>query len=282
MEALRERGHRASSDLDWAAGALGPGAEQLADGPGPARVGIDPARARQILSLVGSYAIGVRYDRVETARLERALGRRARPHEHGPWTFYDLSDTPAIPFGTPLEGLTELASHAAVMPGTAVLARFELARPALTGEGASPVETPLMAAATSCLGDVVAARTVPNNFTYLGSEAPRLFAFGVELTDVGARDILCVLDESGAVADEAAAGMRDALDPGTSDAVTGEPMSELIESADVERIEIDGIEAARARLVPAAGQDPGFLFRVFGRGSTLTYVGLREPFPGDD
>jgi hypothetical protein len=282
VEALRERGHRSSNDLDWAAGALGPGAEQLADGPGPARVGIEPARARQILSLVGSYAIGVRFDRVETARLERALGRRARPHDHGPWTFYDLSDTPAIPFGTPLEGLTELASHAAVMPGAAVLARFELARPALTGEGASPVETPLMAAATSCLGDVVAARTVPNNFTYLGSEAPRLFAFGVELTDAGPRDILCILDESGAVADDAAAGMRDALNPGATDAVSGEPMSGFIESVAVERLEIADVEAARAELVPAPGEDPGFLFRVFARGSTLTYVGLREPYPGND
>jgi len=282
VEALGEGGNRSSNDLDWAAGALGPGAEQLANEPGPERIGVEPARARQILSLVGSYAIGIRFDGVETARLKRALGRSARPRHHGPWTFYDLSDTPAIPFGTPLERLTELASHAAVRPGTAVLARFELARPALTGEGASPVDTPLMAAATTCLGDVVAARTVPNNFTYLGSEAPRLFAFGVDLTDAGPRDVLCVLDESGEVADEAAAGMRDALDPGASDAVTGEPMSELIESADVERLEIEGVEAARAELVAADGEDPGFLFRVFGRGSTLTYVGLREPFPGDD
>ena len=53
----------------------------------------------------------------------------------------------------------------------------------------------------------------------------------------------------------------------------------LIESADVEQLEIEGVPAARAVVVPARGEDPGFLFRVFPRGSTLTYVGLREPFP---
>ena len=280
VEALTGDGE--AKRLEWAADALGPGASQLANGPGPQRVGIDPAQASRIMSLVGSYAIGVRFEGVDTRRLSRALDRAARPREEGPWTYYDIGDTPAIQFGTPLEGLTELAVHAAVMPGAAVLARFPLGRPALIGEGESPIEVPIVSAAATCLGDVVAARIVPNNYTYLGSEAPQLFAFGVRLTEDGPREVLCVLDEDEARVDAAADGMREAFAPGAREPVTGEPMSRLFESADVERLELEEVPAARAELVPARGQEPGVLFRVFPRGSTLTYVGLREPFPDQD
>ena len=76
--------------------------------------------------------------------------------------------------------------------------------------------------------------------------------------------------------------MREAFAPGAREPVTGEPMSRLFESADVERLELEEVPAARAELVPARGQEPGVLFRVFPRGSTLTYVGLREPFPDQD
>lgn len=279
VERLRAGGDDASRHLRWAVGALGPGADERALGSGPESVGIEPAEATRILSLVGSYAIGIRFDGVETEQLERAYDELAAPHREGPWTFYDLTDTPEIPFGTPLERLTELASHAAVMPGSAVLARFAVGRPALIGEGDSPMDTPLMQAATSCLDDAVAARTVPNNYTYLGSEAPQIFAFGVVPAEGGWHEVLCVADEDPEKVADAAAGMRESFDSAARDVVTGERMADLIAGATVEELEAGGIPLARAELEPPPGEDPDLLFRAFPRGSTLTYVGLREPFP---
>jgi hypothetical protein len=279
VERLRADGGDVSRRLGWAVGALGPGADERALGSGPESVGIEPAKATRILSLVGSYAIGIRFDGVETARLERAYDELATPRREGPWTYYDLTETPEIPFGTPLERLTELASHAAVMPGSAVLARFAVGRPALIGEGDSPIDTPLMQAATSCLGDAVAARTVPNNYTYLGSVAPQIVAFGVVPADGGWHEVLCVADEDPEKVADAVAGMREAFDPASRDAVSGERMSDLIAGATVEELESGGIPLARAELEPPPGEDPGLLFRAFPRGSTLTYVGLPEPFP---
>ena len=278
VERLRADGG-VSTQLEWAVGALGPGADERALGSGPESVGIEPARATQMLSLVGSYAIGIRFDGVDTTRLVHAYDEIATPRREGPWTFYDLTDTPEIPLGTPLKHLTELASHTAVKPGSAVLARFAVGRPALIGEGDSPMDTPLMQAAASCLGDVVAARTVPNNYTYLGSEAPQMFAFGVVPADDGWREVLCVADEDPEKVGDAAAGMREAFDPTAKDIVSGERMSDLIAGATIEELEAHGVPLARAELEPPPGDDPDLLFRAFPRGSTLTYVGLRDPFP---
>jgi hypothetical protein len=280
VAALRAEG-RPAYELTWAAGALGPGGDDIARGEGTERAGLDPGEAEQLIAVVGSYTIGARFDGVGEQRIEAALRDLARPQRSGPWTLFDVSQTATTPLGSPLEGLSSYPSRSAVMPGSVVLARFLVARTALIGSGDSPLASPLVAAATGCLGDVVAARIVPNNFTYLGSEAPQLFAFGVTPDRDGRREVLCVLDEDEAAVSAAAEGMRNAFAPDASDVVTDEPMTELIEAAGVEELELEGIAAARATLTPARGAEPGLLFRAFPRGSTLTYVGLREPYPED-
>jgi hypothetical protein len=281
VAALRDGGGRPADDLEWAADALAPGADDIARGEGTAPVGIDPSAVEQIVSVAGSYTIGMRFDGVDESRVEAALRDLARPQKSGPWTIFDVSETATTPFGSPLEGLSSYPSRAAVMPGSVVLARFLVARTALIGSGDSPLGSPLVAAAASCLGDVVAARIVPNNFTYLGSEAPQLFAFGVAPKGDGWREVLCIVDEDQAEVDEAADGMREAFAPEAADIVTEEPMTELISGAEVETLDFDGVPAARARLEPAPGATPGLVFRAFPRGSTLTYVGLRHPYPAE-
>jgi hypothetical protein len=114
----------------------------------------------------------------------------------------------------------------------------------------------------------------------VGSEAPQVFAFGVVPADGGWHEVLCVADEDPEKVADAAAGMREAFDPASKDVVSGERMSDLIAGATVEELETGGIPLARAELEPPRGVDPDLLFRAFPRGSTLTYVGLREPFPG--
>jgi hypothetical protein len=266
-------------ELRWAADALAPGADDIARGDGTAPTGMDPAQAKQIVSVAGSYAIGVRFDGVDETGTEEALRGLARPKQSGDWTIYDVSETATTPFDSPLEGLSSYPSRSAVMPGSVVLARYLVARTALIGSGDSPVGAPLIAAAASCLGDVVAARIVPNNFTYAGSEAPQLFAFGVRSAGDGRREVLCVLDEDRAKVSDAAAGMERAFAPGATDVVTDQPIDDLIAGAEIETLDLDGVPAARAELEPARGEIPGFLFRAFPRGSTLTYVGVRHPFP---
>ena len=148
----------------------------------------------------------------------------------------------------------------------------------LEGEGTPASEAPVARAASACLGDVDAARIVPNNFTHLPNVGPDVMAFGVETPEDGERaEVLCAIDESAEEVDKAEAGMREALTPGAVDAVTGERISMLIDKAEIERLELEGLPVLRARLDLSPTNDPGFLFGTFVRGSMVTYFGLQPP-----
>jgi hypothetical protein len=140
------------------------------------------------------------------------------------------------------------------------------------------IDAPVVAVAADCLGDVVAARLVLNNHTYLPNVGPELLAFGVRAPDSGpTREVLCALGEPRVPVDVAARSLSHAFDPGARDALSHEPMSSLVANSDVAVFDQAGLRVARAEVVDALGAEPGLMFRAFNRGSMLTYLGLQPP-----
>jgi hypothetical protein len=138
-----------------------------------AKTGLDPTAARQLLSVGGSYAFGVRIDGVSPGSLERLYERAGATRaslEH--WTTFDLGNQPRAALGTRLEVLGGYGSRAALANEGVILARYDLARRALAGGGSSPLTDPGLSLAARCLGDVVAARTLHGTHTYNAVAAP--------------------------------------------------------------------------------------------------------------
>lgn len=135
-----------------------------------------------------------------------------------------------------------------------------------------------MRLALSCLGEVSAARVVPNNFTHLPNTGAELLAFGLRPATAGApREVLCAIDPSEDEIDTHAAALEEALAPEAVDRVTGEPLRRLVAEVTVDTLDGEGLHAARALVSPADEGVPGFLFGAFDRGSVLTYLGLAPP-----
>jgi hypothetical protein len=267
-------------DLEWAARALGPGGDRLVrDSRSTAGLGLRLADARRVVSLSGSYVFGLRADGVETEAADAALRSAGADAARGStWTTFDLGPPGSRPLGDDLESVGALASRTAVRDDSIVLARMDEVRADLEGEGTPASEAPVAQAASACLGDVDAARIVPNNFTHLPNVGPDVMAFGVETPEAGERrEVLCAIDEEAEEIDKAEVGMREALAPGAVDEVTGERISMLIDRAEIERLELEGLPVLRARLDPSPTNDPGFLFGTFVRGSMVTYFGLQPP-----
>jgi hypothetical protein len=279
VQALRAGGDW-DRDLDWAGRALGPGGDRLVVEAG-STAGLDVrlADARRLVSLSGSYVFGLRADGVDTEAAEDALrAAGAKPTQGSPWTRLDLGPPASRPLGSDLEQVGALASRTAVSDDSLVLARMDDARTDLEGEGTPASEAPAGRASATCLGDVDAARIVPNNFTHLPNVGPDVMAFGVEQSDHGERaEVLCAIDETAEEIDKAEAGMRAAFEPGAVDEVTGERISSLVDDVEIERLELDGLPVVRARLDPSPTNGPGFLFGAFVRGSLVTYLGLQPP-----
>src|SRR5918996_3749983 len=195
VERLRQAGSNLRAKLSWVAGALGPGASQVAmTGAAAARVGVEPLEAESLVSSADSYAVGLRFDGVEPSRFEDALAKAgARRRGGGEWERFDIGREWSIPLGSRLEPLGSLVARSATRSGAILLARSDLARAELMSSAEPAIEAPSIAAATDCLGDVVAARLVPNNFTHLPNVGPELLAFGLRPPPARpAREVLCL------------------------------------------------------------------------------------------
>jgi hypothetical protein len=272
------------SDLGWAARALTPQASAVLDShAGLARTtGFDPAAASQALSVGGSFAFAVRFDDVSPGRLPELL-RRAGAKEagtEGRWTRFDLgSEFEGAP-ATPLAPLSSLVSRTAVAANDVALARIEYARKALIAAEGGGLEGGRIELATDCLGDVDAARIVPGAFTHNQVSAPATIAFGVAPRgEDGTRpEVLCAIDLPSSPISDRPELVERALDPDAADAVTGEPMRDLISGFEVETSTGPEDEAVtRVELTRPAGAAPGLLLTAFYRGSLLTYLGSPEP-----
>lgn len=259
--------------LDAVASALGPTGSRLLRDRGSVRrrTGLDLGSATALLATATSYTTGIRADGVDAEGI-RARLERGEPdtRQEGEWTFFDFGRVSSVRFDTPVEVLEQLGPRVALGADSFVGATRDQTRLALTGTGDSPLEDPAAALAVACLGEVVAARIVPNNFTHWPGHGPDLLALGV----ADGREVMCAIDRERERVGEAVSEMRAAFAPNAEDAVTGERMGELIAGADVDLVEGDGAFAARAELVPATGRRPGFVFAAFVRGSALTYLGL--------
>jgi hypothetical protein len=96
---------------------------------------------------------------------------------------------------------------------------------------------------------------------------------GIDLIAVGIkrdREVLCVLGGTAERSREIASALRTSLAPDARDPRTGEPMSKLVSSVEVETSSYDGVEVVRAELTPVGG--PGFLFGTIARGSLIQLI----------
>ena len=279
MERLRESGRPLGAQLEWAAGALGPGARGLAEDTGPVnRSGVEPLDADTLISTATSYTLALRIDGVDSKPAGDAFTASAdRTSRSDGWENFDLGPEWSVPGDPKLAPLGSLAARPAVRPGSILLARSSLARDAMQRREPPATEVPEVAVAAGCLGDVLAARLVLNNHTHLPNSGPDLLAFGVAAApESPTREVLCLLGESARV-DPAAEALGDAFEPDARDGVSGERMGELVAEAGIDTYEEEGLSVARVELTRAPDTDQGFLFGAFDRGSMLTYMGLQPP-----
>jgi hypothetical protein len=284
VERLREGPGSLRRELDWFAPALGPGGREVAGAAGSLeRAGVAPLESEAMLSIATSYALALRLDGVDPARAEDALlAAGAKREDAGAWTTFDLGPEWTAALGTSLEDVGSIAARSATRPETLVLARSDLARSKMLSSDDPSIQAEPVSVATECLGDVVAARIVLNNHTHAFGTGPDLLAFGVQATESGRprEEVFCALGEADDPVDAAADSLEDAFDPDARDVVTDEPMRDIVASSEVEVSDQGAMRVARVELTTAAGEEPGFLFGAFDRGSVLTYMGLNPPPTG--
>jgi hypothetical protein len=150
-----------------------------------------------------------------------------------------------------------------------VLAISARARASLLGRGGRLLEQPIYRAAADCLGDVVAARMIPDNLLLSSELGVNLVAVGVE---ADGREVLCVLGGTAERAGEVDAALETSLAPDAQEPRTGESMAKLVSAVDVATASYEGVEVVRAELTLAAGQSPGFLFDTVSRGSLVELI----------
>ena len=266
-----------------AAAALGPGADELLERGAALRrsAGFDPLTADAAIGLGASYAFGVRFDGVNAARLgDRLDAAGARSYRIGAWTVYDLGEQAQAPTSGPLADLDTFAARVAIRNGAVIMARVDSTRYALLGVGGSTVADEVLAFGAACLGEVDAARTLPGGFTHNAFASPDLIALGRRVgAPAGGEEVLCAVDRSADDAEEQASALRESFAPDATEPLTGEPMSDLVASAEVEELADGDLHAARATIELAPGARQGLLFGALVRGSVLPYLGGPEPVP---
>jgi hypothetical protein len=263
---------RSGAGPELIAAALGPNAGSVVEAA-PAlrrRFGLDPLSAERLVSVGGSYAFGLRLDGVDVRQLARALARQgARMRRADQLELLSVGGYAVVPDPLVAAGVHGLGARDAFGKGLTVLAISARARASLLGRGGRLIEQPVYRAAADCLGNVVAARMVPDNLL-LGSE------LGINLVAVGVgrdgREVLCVLGGTADRAQDAAAALEKSLAPGAREPRTGEPLADLVRSVAVTNAPYEGVQVVRAELTPAAGEPPGFLFGAISRGSIVELV----------
>jgi hypothetical protein len=230
----------------------------------------------------GSFAFGVRFDDVSPGRLP-ALVRRAGAKNAGTagrWTRFDLGSEFVGAPTTVLAPLSSLVSRSALAADAVALARIEYARESLIAAEGGGLDGGRIGLATDCLGDVDVARIVPGAFTHNQLSAPATIAFGVKppAEDGSRPEVLCGIDLPSSAISDRDALVRRALAPDAVDAVTGEPIRDLIPGFELETSSGPEDERiTRVELTRPAGARPGLLLTAFYRGSLLTYLGSPPP-----
>lgn len=251
--------------------ALGPNADSVVEVAGALRrrYGFEPRAAERLVSVGGSYAFGLRLDGVGAPTLRDALlDAGGRDGDAGGLDLVEIGDYAQVPEPLLAIGVSGLGAFDAFGDKRTVLAISETARAALLGRGERLLSEPIYAAAADCLGDVVAARTVPAKLllsTELGFDA-------VAVGAAAGRDVLCVLGGESARTSEIASTLEDSLELGAREPRTGTPIGELISDAEVSESTERGIEVVRAELTPAPGRDPGFIFETISSGSLVGLI----------
>ena len=276
----------AAATLRSAGPALGPGGGDLFDEfqPKLAELGADPHLADAALSVHASYTFGVRLDGVdptEIAEIAAKDGKPAEPEAEG-WERFDLAERGVLPDSELQEAADALSSHVGIADDAVVFARATHARTDLTVPANPGDETPSLALSAECLGDVVAARIVPNNFTYISGIGPDLFVMGMRAptADGLGEEILCGVDAEAEDIERYAAALSEQLQPDAIDVTTDEPVGEVFSSVEVDTIDGGDVHAARAVLTLTDGAEPGAVFRGFDVGNVETFFGLQGPGAG--
>lgn len=279
-------GENGSLGVGWADPRLvkesGAGIELIADALGPnagsvveaapllrRRFGLDPLSAEDLTSVGGSYAFGMRLDGVDGRRLRRALvaaGGRAR--HGGRLELVEIGDYAVVPDPLLSAGVNGLGAFDAFGRRLIVLAISDRARAALLGRGDRLIDEPTYRAAADCLGDVVAARMVPDKLLISAELGVDLLAVGVR----GEHEVLCVLGGTAERADQVAAALETSLDRDARDPASGEPIGDSVAAVEVARSVYEGVEVVRADVTPAKGQAPGYLFGTLSQGSVVGLI----------
>jgi hypothetical protein len=269
---------RSGLDAEVMATALGPNAASVvSEAPKLRRqFGLNPPAADRLVSMGGSYAFGLRLEGVDGRGLARALvadGGRARDVDG--LEVIDIGDYAVVPEALLSLGVRGLGAFDALGRDLAVLAISDRARSALLGRGGALLGEPIYRAASACLGDVVAARMIPDKLL-LSSEV------GVEQVAMGVTadgEVLCVLGGTQERADEVASGLERTLAPDAKDPVSEEPIAESLTDVEVSRSSYEGVEVVRAQASVPAGAQPGFFFDAIARGSLVSLLnGEAESF----
>jgi hypothetical protein len=280
-------GENGSLGVGWAEPRLveqaGGGPELIADAVGPnagtvieaapalrRRFGLDPLEAERLVSVGGSYAFGLRLDGVDGRRLARALAQDgARVRRADQLEFVSAGGYAVVPDPLLATGVHGLGARDAFGRGLTVLAISGRARASLLGRGDRLIGQPIYRAAADCLGDVVAARMIPDKLllsTELGFD---LVAAGLRRDG---REVLCILGGTPDRAEEVAAALETSLAQGAREPRTGTPIADLVSAADVTSYSYEDVQVVRADLTRAHGEAPGFLFDTISRGSIVELI----------
>jgi hypothetical protein len=253
------------------AGALGPNAGSVIEAAPilRQRFGFDPLAAERLVSVGGSYAFGLRLDGVDGRRLGQVLIRAGgRVRQANQLELIDIGDYAVVPDALLRSDVNGLGARDAFGRSLTVLAISERARAALLGRGDRLLDEPIYRAAADCLGDVVAARLIPDKLL-LSTE------LGVDLVGLGVQtegEVLCVLGGTDERAGEVATALERSFAPGAREPRTGAPISDSVAAFEVATKTYEGVEVVRAELTLAAGQTPGFLFGAVARGSLVELI----------
>ena len=75
--------------------------------------------------------------------------------------------------------------------------------------------------------------------------------------------------------------LRSALATDATDPVNGEPMSDFVSAASVDRLDARGMNLVRARVELAPGEHPGYVYDAYLRGSVTAFLGFGALHAGD-
>ena len=233
------------------------------------RFGIDPLAAERLISVGGSYAFGLRLDGVDGRELARRLvsdGATAR--RHGALELIKAGDWGVMPEALLDVGVHGLGAFDAIGRRRTVLAFSDRARAALLGRGDRLLDEPIYRATAECLGDVVAARIVPDQHLIGADQGVAQIAVGVGRE----REVMCTIGGTDERAADIAAALEQLLVPDARDPVTRERLGRRFAAVEVTQETYDGVPFVRASVTPEPGGEPGYVFETIATGSLISLI----------